>query len=208
MKQVKGAVLIQALVAMSLVSSAQDLHFSQWFNSPLTTNPANTGFIPDADYRIGANYRNQWSSVMSEPYKTMSIWGDAQLFRNRIESGWLGLGGVIMKDVAGSGSLSTTQVYTSIAYHQMLGYSSLLTAGFNVGFINKRINSADLKFPDQFDGKFFTNQLPTNVVIDEPNVNFFDMQVGLNYAYFPNDKVYFNAGFSVQHLNRARESFF
>ena len=33
---------------------AQDLHFSQFFNSPLTTNPANTGFIPDADYRIGA----------------------------------------------------------------------------------------------------------------------------------------------------------
>ena len=26
-------------------------------------NPANTGFIPDADYRLGANYL--WSSVMS-----------------------------------------------------------------------------------------------------------------------------------------------
>src|ERR671917_454749 len=54
---------------------SQDLHFSQWFNSPLTTNPANTGFIPDADYRVGANYRNQWSSVMTVPYKTMSAYG-------------------------------------------------------------------------------------------------------------------------------------
>ncbi|MEJ0081310.1 MAG: hypothetical protein WDM78_10285 [Puia sp.] len=58
------------------------------------TNPANTGFIPDADYRLGANYRNQWSSVMSEPYKTMSIWGrDAQVLRSRnpvrlAGSGW------------------------------------------------------------------------------------------------------------------------
>ncbi len=26
-----------------LQGSAQDLHFSQFFNSPLTTNPANTG---------------------------------------------------------------------------------------------------------------------------------------------------------------------
>ena len=43
-----------------LSAAGQDLHFSQWFNAPLITNPANTGFIPDADYRLGANYRDQW----------------------------------------------------------------------------------------------------------------------------------------------------
>ena len=64
-------------------ASGQDLHFSQWFNSPLSTNPANTGFIPDADYRLGANYRNQWSAIMAMPYRTFSIWGDAQVFRDR-----------------------------------------------------------------------------------------------------------------------------
>ncbi|HLK30549.1 MAG TPA: PorP/SprF family type IX secretion system membrane protein [Puia sp.] len=202
--------IISVLAGMMLVffCNAQDLHFSQWFNSPLTTNPANTGFIPDADYRIGANYRNQWSAVMSEPYKTMSIWGDAQLFRNRIENGWLGLGGLILRDQAGSGNLTSTEAYASVAYHQMLGFSSLLTAGFNVGWINKRINTTSLKFPDQFDGKFFDQTQPTSVLIDQPNVNFFDMQVGMNYAYFPNNKMYVNAGFSVWHLNRARESFF
>src|SRR5580765_8902229 len=82
---------------VSLCSQAQDLHFSQFFNSPLTTNPANTGFIPDADYRIGANYRNQYSTVMTVPYKTMSIFGDAQVFRDRIVNGWVGLGGVILR---------------------------------------------------------------------------------------------------------------
>ena len=35
-----------------------------------------------------------------------------------------------------------------------------------------------------------------------------DIQAGLNYAYFPSDKVYLNAGFSVQHLNRPRGKFF
>ena len=209
MNPMKKGIFISLINAFSMCTlSAQDLHFSQWFNSPLTTNPANTGFIPDADYRLGANYRNQWSSVMSEPYKTMSIWGDAQVFRNRIQSGWLGLGGVILRDVAGSGSLTSTEVYGSVAYHQMLGYSSLLTAGFNAGWVNKRINSTSLKFPDQFDGKFFDNTLPTSVVIDEPNVNYFDMQVGMNYAYFPNERTYVNGGFSIQHINRARESFF
>jgi len=191
-----------------LQGHAQDLHFSQWFNSPLTTNPANTGFIPDADFRLGANYRDQWSPVMAVPYRTMSIWGDAQVFRNRIENGWMGIGGVILRDDAGSGTLTSTEAYGSVAYHQMLGYSSLLTAGFNAGFINKRINTSQLKFPDQFDGHFFDAQLPTSVVIDQPNVTYFDMQIGLNYAYFPTNKMYLNAGFSIQHINRARESFF
>jgi type IX secretion system PorP/SprF family membrane protein len=191
-----------------LQGHAQDLHFSQWFNSPLTTNPANTGFIPDADFRLGANYRDQWSPVMAVPYRTMSIWGDAQVFRNRIENGWMGIGGVILRDDAGSGTLTSTQAYGSVAYHQMVGYSSLITAGFNAGFINKRINTSQLKFPDQFDGHFFDAQLPTSVVIDQPSVTYFDMQIGLNYAYFPTNKMYLNAGFSVQHINRARESFF
>lgn len=207
---VRKKILMLACFTLLIImnSTAQDLHFSQWFNSPLTTNPANTGFIPDADYRLGANYRNQWSTIMSVPYTTMSIWGDAQVLRNKIENGWLGLGGVILRDQAGSGTLTSTEVYGSVAYHQMLGYSSLLTAGFNVGWINKRINITNLKFPDQFDGKFFDNTQPTSVQIDQPNVNFFDMQVGMNYAYFPTNKIYMNAGLSVQHINSARESFF
>lgn len=192
----------------SVSATAQDLHFSQWYNTPLVTNPANTGFIPDADFRIGANYRNQWSSIMSIPYKTMSIWGDAQLFRDRIESGWLGVGGVIMRDVAGSGSLSSTKVYLSTAYHQMLGVAHLLSFGVNMGWSNKRINTSELKFPDQFDGQFFDNTLPTSVVIDAPNNNYLDVQAGLNYAFFPNDKLYINGGVSMWHLNRPRESFF
>src|SRR5579872_5102039 len=121
-------------VTGNYVLKAQDLHFSQWFNEPLLTNPANTGFIPDADYRLGANYRNQWSAIMSAPYRTMSIWGDAQVFRNRIENGWMGLGGAILRDDAGASTLTTTQVYGSIAYHQMVGYASLITVGFNAGY--------------------------------------------------------------------------
>jgi type IX secretion system PorP/SprF family membrane protein len=209
MKQnLKTVLIVFFYVAIASRAYAQDLHFSQWFNSPLTTNPANTGFIPDADYRLGANYRNQWSSIMSVPYTTSSIFGDAQVFRNRIENGWLGLGGVILHDEAGSGALTSTEVYGSIAYHQMLGYSSLLSVGFNTGWVNKRINTTNLKFPDQFDGKFFSNQVQTNVMFDQHNTSYFDMQVGMNYAWFPTDKVYINAGFSAWHINRARESFF
>nr|MBU9935984.1 type IX secretion system membrane protein PorP/SprF [Ferruginibacter sp.] len=94
---------IVLLLGLGLCLRAQDLHFSQFFNTPLTTNPANTGFIPDADYRVGAHYRNQWSSVMSTPYKTISAFADLQLMRDRLENGWLGLGAVILNDQAGTG---------------------------------------------------------------------------------------------------------
>src|ERR1700753_2862256 len=124
----------------------QEFHFSQWFNSPLLTNPANTGFIPDADYRLGANYRDQWSAIMAAPYRTMDIWGDAQVFRNRIENGWMGLGGVILRDDAGTSTLTSTQVYGSVASHQMGGYASLITLGFNTGWGHKHINTQNLKF--------------------------------------------------------------
>ncbi|MBC6490324.1 PorP/SprF family type IX secretion system membrane protein [Flavihumibacter stibioxidans] len=189
---------------------AQDLRFSQWFNSPLTTNPANTGFIPDADYRIGANYRSQWVNVMAVPYKTISVFGDAQVFREKIESGWLGLGGVILRDVAGSGNLTSTKAYGSIAYHQMLGYASLLSAGFNVGWANKRIDPTRLKFPDQFNEStgFFDAGVPTSVVFNSTSISYVDIQAGMNYAFFPTDELYVNGGFSVHHINRPRETFF
>src|SRR5881394_3118807 len=141
--------VLLAIVSLSLAPCAftQDLHFSQFMNSPLLTNPANTGFIPAADYRLGMNYRNQWSSIMTVPYKTMSAYGDIQVLRNRIETGWMGLGGVILHDVAGSGNLTSTKIYGSVAYHQMINAGSLLSAGFNIGWANKQINVTNLKFP-------------------------------------------------------------
>jgi type IX secretion system PorP/SprF family membrane protein len=206
----RSSLLGLLLIIACMQTQAQDLHFSQWFNSPLTTNPANTGFIPDADYRIGANYRNQYVNIMSVPYKTMSIYGDVQVLRDRMENGWLGLGGVILRDVAGSGSLTSTKAYGSIAYHQMLGYSSLLTAGFNVGWANKRIDPSSLKLPDQFNKAtgFFDAGIPTSVVFNNTSTSYLDLQVGMNYAYFPSENVYLNGGLSVHHINRPKETFF
>ncbi|MEP7236814.1 MAG: PorP/SprF family type IX secretion system membrane protein [Ferruginibacter sp.] len=207
-KKIKILLLIGFSFMLNAAVQAQDLHFSQFFNTPLTTNPANTGFIPDADYRIGASYRNQWSTVMTVPYKTVSVFADAQVMRDKLENGWLGLGAVLLNDQAGSGSLTSTKIYGSVAYHQMLGLSSLLSAGFNIGWANKRINQSKLKFPDQFDGKFFDSNIPSAVSLSTNNVSYLDVHAGMNYAYFPDENVYINAGYSIQHVNRPRETFF
>lgn len=194
-------------LVLNVSSQGQDLHFSQFMNSPLLTNPANTGFIPDGDYRLGVNYRNQWSSLMAYPYKTMSAFGDLQVMETA--NGWLGLGGMLLRDVAGSSNLTTTRLYGSIAYHQMLNLGSLLSLGFNAGYVNKRISTENLTFPSQWNGKFFdVHDIGHAPILARNNISYLDIQAGFNYAYFPNDNVYLNIGFSSHHLNRPRESFF
>ncbi|PSL50188.1 type IX secretion system PorP/SprF family membrane protein [Chitinophaga niastensis] len=204
---VKISACLAILIVVAISGYAQDLHFSQYFNSPLTTNPANTGFIPDGNYRIGINYRDQWATI-PVPYKTMSVYGDFQLFRDKLEYGWVGVGGVILRDVAGSGNLTSTKGYASIAYHQLLGQSSLLSLGFNAGSANKRVDITKLTFGDQWNGKFFDSQMPTGEPITQTSINYFDLQAGMNYAYFPTENIYINAGFSVQHINTPRETFY
>jgi len=208
-KNILKSIAIIILWCTANNANAQDLHFSQFINSPLLTNPANTGFIPEGDYRIGFNIRNQWSSITAFPYKTMSAWGDAQVMPNQDNTGWLGLGGLILRDVAGTSVLTSTKVYGSIAYHQMLNMGSLLSLGFNAGWANKHINTNDLTFPSQWNGKFFDAHNSSGApLLNSNNINYLDLQVGMNYAYFTEGTLYLNAGFSAMHINRPKETFF
>ncbi|MBC7946246.1 MAG: PorP/SprF family type IX secretion system membrane protein [Chitinophagaceae bacterium] len=209
MKKAFNKIALLSICSLCLLTRtwSQDLHFSQFMNSPLLTNPANTGFIPDGDYRLGANFRNQWSSLMAIPYKTISAFGDVQVMEK--DNGWLGVGGLIMRDVAGSGNLTATRLYGSVAYHQMLNLGSLLSLGFNVGWANKRINTANLTFPSQWNGKFFdVHQIGLAPQLASNNISYVDLQAGMNYAFFPNENTYLNVGFSSHHINRPKESFF
>ena len=207
MKKIKILLLPVLLAMLSVEAWGQDLHFSQYYNTPLLVNPANTGFNPDFDFRAGVNYRNQWASVGS-PYKTTSAWGDVKLLGNRIENGWIGLGGMLWKDQAGSGSLTGTTGMLSLAYHQMLGYNSLLSGGFSVGYTQKRIDVTKLTFDDQWNGVFFDANIPSFEPFATNQVSYVDLQAGINYAYFASENFYFNAGVSVMHINTPRETFF
>jgi type IX secretion system PorP/SprF family membrane protein len=138
----------------------------------------------------------------------MSIWGDARVMEDRFENGWLGIGGSIIKDVAGSGSLSKTGAYGSIAYHQMVGYNSLLSGGFSLGYVQKRVDISKLNFDNQWNGNFFDISIPSNEPFAYSQVGYLDINMGLNYAYFASDNVYLNAGVSIMHVNRPKESFF
>ena len=187
---------------------SQDLHFSQYFNAPLLVNPANTGFNPDYDYRVGGNYRKQWATLSNYPYKTMSVWADAQLFNDRFENGWVGVGGALLQDVAGSGNLTSTKAYASVAYHQLLGLNSLISGGFNLGFTQKRVDVNKFNFNSQWNGKFFDVTVPSGEPFNFSSTTYFSLQAGINYTYFATDNLYLNIGLSASNINRPNETFF
>jgi type IX secretion system PorP/SprF family membrane protein len=209
-KQYRSSWIIVTIIFLGTLfrfGFAQGIHFSQFYNSPLTANPANTGFVPDADYRIGGNYRNQWASV-PVPYKTMSFFADVQVARNKIYNGWFGAGGVLLNDEAGTGALKSSKAYASVAYHQILGENNLLSIGFQGGVVQKSINTSKLTFDNMWNGKFFDIQAPSGETFAATNIRYFDLNAGVNYAAFPTEESYLNFGISAQHINRPKESFF
>ena len=64
MKKIQLAVLMTVFSAT--IALAQDRHFSQFYSSPLTLNPALTGAF-DGKYRVGTNYRDQWRGLLEQP---------------------------------------------------------------------------------------------------------------------------------------------
>ncbi|MEO6357893.1 MAG: type IX secretion system membrane protein PorP/SprF, partial [Ferruginibacter sp.] len=58
----------------SLQVAGQDIHFSQFFETPLLRNPALGGLF-SGDIRLQSVYRTQWQSV-TVPYQTVSLNGE------------------------------------------------------------------------------------------------------------------------------------
>src|SRR5579871_6216536 len=95
--------ILFALILVSSIARAQDPHFSQFYLSPLTLNPALAGDI-DETYRAGAIYRNQYGSV-TVPYVTPSASFDMNVFKGSESHDYLGLGLLILNDRSGDGNL-------------------------------------------------------------------------------------------------------
>src|ERR1017187_492003 len=118
MKKIYLAFLVLAFGSRSF---AQDIHFSQYYASPLTLNPALTGNI-NGDFRAAFNYRNQWFNIPTlntiAPYQTYQASFDMPLLRNNLGNDGFGIGAMFYTDKAGDGALTTFTGMASIAYHK------------------------------------------------------------------------------------------
>jgi len=186
---------------------AQGMHFSQYYNAPLLLNPANTALMPDNDFRVGVNYRNQWSSV-PVPYRTYSVYADMQALRNRNTTNWLGLGFGFWSDKAGNGDLSLSRIELMLAYHVQMGYNAMISAGISAASAQRTVDFNKLTFDRQWDGFKFDPNLGNGESGYNARTSFFDVGAGVNLAYFPNENTYLKVGIGVAHITQPKETFY
>lgn len=186
---------------------AQGLHFSQYYNAPLLLSPANTALMPESDYRVGANYRNQWGNVPAT-FRTISAYGDFQAFRNANHTNWLGIGGAFFNDRAGNGDLSLIKAQVSAAYHVQLGEFNMISIGLGAAFVQRSVDFAKLTFDAQWDGFTFNRSMAQGESYSFQKTSYADITAGVNYAFFPNENIYVKLGAGLLHVNRPTESFY
>lgn len=198
-------------VAMCLISNvkAQDVHFTQYFTSPLTLNPAMTGLVAE-DMRLAANYRQQWASVSPNPYTTGTVSFDIATLKGKLPEGdALGLGVLGMYDKSGSGGLTNTTVGLSLAYHKAFGYDKLQHISFGIqGYlVQKHLDFAKLTFEDMYNNGNGTLAYPTQEHFSNADLSYPDFNGGIMYSGKVSDHATAYIGYSYYHLTQPTESF-
>jgi type IX secretion system PorP/SprF family membrane protein len=191
-----------AFVAASAVAYAQDPVFSQYFNTPMLTNPALTGMF-NGNVRIGADYRNQWGQI-NNAFETGTVAIDARLKGFNI-------GGVVMSQKAGTASYQKTTALASGSYNvfRKKTPNHNLMIGVQAGIIQHSIDQNNLSFGSQYiPGLGFdpSNPAGENILVDQKTM--FDLNAGVLW-FMGNTSRKWNpfAGFSAYHLTKPNTSF-
>lgn len=195
--------IIALLCFPAVYGFGQELHFSQFHESPLNLNPANTGHF-SGDWRISNNYRMQWAPL-GDPFVTASIAYDQPL---NIYGQRVGVGAAIFTDQSGMAGLSVFQAAGSAASSIDAGQHRL-RGGVQLAYIAKTFTTANLTFPDQFDWDMglFNSALQTSAVGYTQQSRFFNLNAGAGWSrqmrsWTP------DIGIAFHHLNRPTDSFF
>lgn len=190
--------------------SAQDKHFTQFYASPLTLNPALTGAY-NGRYRVSTIYRDQWRRVLDSPFRTFATELDVRfdVNTNSQYKDAAAIGLVFFRDKVSGIDLGTQQIALSGAYHKGLDYDKkqFLTVGFQGAIAQRNVNFEQLTFGDEFNG-FDGYTFDTEEELPLNNFSYGDISVGINYAFTPKPRKSFYAGFAMHHILQPEISFY
>lgn len=177
---------------------AQDIHFSQFFETPLLRNPALAGIFT-GDIRAQMVYRDQWGSV-TDGYRTGSLNGEYKLPIGKADD-FITIGGQVLFDRAGTAALTQTSILPVVNYHKSLSneHNRYLSVGFMGGVVNR-----------SFDRSKMITEDPSGEPTAVNNYTYMDGSVGLSYnsnlSENPEDNFYLGAAY--HHFTRPKNSFF
>jgi len=186
-----------------MAASSQDIHFSQFFETPLWRNPSLAG-IYSGDIRVQAVYRDQWNSV-TNAYKTTSVNAE---FKFPVGKGndFLSTGIQLLYDKAGTIGWTSTHLLPVLNYHKSLSSerNRYLSLGFMGGVVQRRFDPSKATTNSQYDnggiGENFSN---SGYIYADGSVG---MSYNSNMGTNPDNNFFLGAAY--HHFNRPGISFY
>jgi type IX secretion system PorP/SprF family membrane protein len=201
--------LLVCQLCVGFYVNAQDIHFSQFYETSVLRNPALTGVFSD-DFKAGVVYRNQWNSL-GNPYQTTAASAEARFPINREATDYLTVSGMFFSDKAGRAALKTTSFYASINYNKSLfdPHNSFLSAGFAAGFIQRSFDLSKLTFDHQYQGGVFVPSAGAGEALPVAKLQHWDLGAGVSFnsGIGENNDVIYIIGLSAYHLTQPRATF-
>lgn len=191
--------IIACLSVFTLANSnaQQDIHFSQFYTSPLMINPGACGMI-NGDIRLMSNFRNQWGGL-GNPFQTISASVDAPILREKLNENFIGIGATFYNDKAGDSRLTTGNYMFNLSYAQQIADDQFLAAGIQLGFLQRSIAYGGLYWGNQFTGVAFDQTLPNGEGAPIASMDF-DINAGLYYNGKITEDILVFGGASGSHL--------
>jgi type IX secretion system PorP/SprF family membrane protein len=191
------------LLALNLAADSQDIHFSQFYETPLLRNPALAGIF-SGDVRMESVYRNQWQNN-AVPYQTGSFSSEFKLPIGKTDD-FITLGGEILYDKAGSIALTATHVLPAINYHKSLSHerNMYISLGFMAGIVQRSLDRNKITTNNQFDGNGFNGSLSNGETFSRASYTYFDGSTGMSFNSQVGDNKNNNMYLAIayQHFNK------
>lgn len=195
---------------------AQDIHLSQFYNQDHLLNPSKIGDY-DGDFRLTANYRNQWRQLNKQPISTYLLSFDHVFF---IKNHQFSAGLMVSSDRFQGEEISyitgNSFSYVVNSNRLLLGLSysyiwrkHIFKGGVQTGMNMSSSDPSTQTFPNQWDYQSgdFNSKTPNIESQIKPSQNYWDLNMGVSWT-----KKFINVtpkvGFSINHINRPKDSYF
>jgi type IX secretion system PorP/SprF family membrane protein len=220
----KIVIFVFCLLAGGAKVFSQDIHFSQYTQTPSLVNPALTGI--SNVLRASVIYKDQWRSI-TVPYKTYgasfemkfkgSNWDRAGAHTTKTyKKAFSRMAGGLSfySDKAGDGNMGSTQVNLSLATFVPLNKYSSLSLGLQGSLVQRKIDYSKLLFPDQYSGTTYDPTIDQGETYGTNNFMYPDFAGGVAWSYGYNEKAIgannefrANVGVSLYHFNQPKQKF-
>jgi type IX secretion system PorP/SprF family membrane protein len=195
------------IMSTGLSAWAQDIHFSQYYASPLTLNPALTGKF-DGFARVDGIYRGQYYGLdqSSSIFRTPAISADFSLLKDLMKGNALGVGVSVVNDQQQStgGKINTTEFALDLGYTINLDKkkSTQLSIGLEPSLTSKNVTGT-YEYPQAFNSDLSYDVNSTyNEQIANGKKMYFNFDYGLFFNQHPLDWLTYYIGFSMKNVAR------